>query len=341
MNGFAENIFRKRSRMKRASITELARLADVSVTTASRALNNHPYVKKEIYERVLNAAHQLNYTPRKTVDKKRIGIIISNLEDTAFSAYRNNVLFQLSRHCGLNDISMEIISTKDLYLLEEHFLKAAILFQPSALDICSAQKMHTQLIGINAFHKKFAGVSSDDCQGIELAIDHLRARGHRNIGLILPFMPLAGNAHSIGQRRQTFLAKMLPELPHAEDLIAYLYQDHSPVETVIKLIRNHAPDSLIIGGEDMLLPVNYALSLIGVRIPHDLSVISYENIKTSEYMAPPHTTIAQNFDRLAQEAIAMAIEIMEGKKIPASTNILIKNFLIERESVKSISKPAK
>jgi LacI family transcriptional regulator len=318
--------------MKRASITELARLANVSVTTASRALNNHPYVKKEVYERVLNAAHQLNYLPRKTVDKKRIGIIINNLEDTAFSAYRSNMLFQLSRHCGLNDIGMEIISTKDLYLLEEHFLKAAIIFQPSALGVCSTQKMHTQVISVNAFHKKFAGVSSDDRQGIGLAIDHLRARGHRKIALILPF---ASETHSIGQRSQAFLDKMLPERPHAEDLIAYL--EHSPVETVTKLIRNHAPDAVIIGGEDMLLPVNYALSLTGTQVPRDLSVISYENIMTSEYMDPPHTTIAQDFDRLAREAIALATAVIEGEKVPASTNLLIPNFLIERESVKDIS----
>ena len=128
---------------------------------------------------------------------------------------------------------------------------------------------------------------------------------------------------------------MLPEQAHAENLIAYL--GHSPVETVTKLIRNHAPEAVIIGGEDMLLPVNYALSLTGIRIPHDLSVISYENIMTSEYMDPPHTTIAQDFDRLACEAITLAAAVIEGEKVPANTNLLIPNFLIERESVKSIS----
>lgn len=317
--------------MKRSNITELARKANVSVATVSRAMNNHPYVKKDVYDRIMNAAHEMNYTPgRNNVKKKRIGIIVSDFETHAMNAYSSNMLLHLSKECGLNGFSMEIIPFKDLYLVEENFLKVAVMFESP--DITELIKIkHTQFICINSLVDGFPCVSSDHAQGIEMAVNYLVERGHRNIAMILPH---DSSNTSVMLRRESFFAAMSGKgLSVSKDMIAYL--NDKPVESVAKIIRVQAPDSLICAGED-LYPANYAISLLGISVPRDLSVISYENMYISEYMNPPQTTVAQNFDRLAAEAIKLADDVVSGKFINPDLRIIIPNNFVERESVKSI-----
>jgi LacI family transcriptional regulator len=108
-----------------------------------------------------------------------------------------------------------------------------------------------------------------------------------------------------------------------------------PVEVIGKLLKNNQADSMIIAGEDMLYPVNYALDILRYKIPEDISVISYENRMISEYMIPPHTAIAQDFDSLADNALRLADKALDGT-LESDTRILVPGKLIIRESVKSI-----
>ncbi|MFA7231964.1 MAG: LacI family DNA-binding transcriptional regulator [Victivallaceae bacterium] len=317
---------------KSSNITELARVANVSVATVSRAMNNHPYVKKEIYDRIMNVAHEMNYTPaRKNATKKRIGIIVSNFETHAMNAYSSNMLLHLSKHCGVNGFSMEIIPFKDLYLVEENFLKVAVVF--NTVDIVELKKIkHTQFICINSLVDGLPCISSDHGQGVNMAVNYLFERGHRKIAMILP--KSKKNNTSVIWRKESFFATLSSKgLPVNDDMIAYL--DGKPVESVAKIIRSQEPDALICAGED-LYPVNYAISLLGINVPKDLSIISYENMFISEYMNPPQTTVAQDFEQLSSEAMKLASKIMSGKVIDQNLRIIIPNKFIERESVKSI-----
>ena len=72
---------------------------------------------------------------------------------------------------------------------------------------------------------------------------------------------------------------------------------------------------------------------MNLRIPEDLSVISYENNYASAYMVPPHTTVAQDFTRLAEHAVNLALEALEGQVI-SDRHIEVPNSFIERDSVK-------
>lgn len=65
---------------KKYNITAIAKLAGVSPATVSRALNNHPYVTKEVHDKVFDAVHRLGYQPRMPSDRKRLAIIIDNPE---------------------------------------------------------------------------------------------------------------------------------------------------------------------------------------------------------------------------------------------------------------------
>lgn len=317
--------------MKRSNITELARKANVSVATVSRAMNNHPYVKKDVYDRIMNAAHEMNYTPGNVVRKKRLGIIIEDFDYNMIGAYSSNVLMHLGKYCGMNGWGMEIVPISDLQLLEESFIKVAISMSQRSIG----KLKHTRIIPFNWAIDDYPAVLSDDKQGIRIALEHLFERGCRRPVMCLPCNESPGAISSVGQRKAGFGEYLRElELSSGEGTIGYL-NEGNPVEVIGKLLKNNQADSLIIAGEDMLYPVNYALDILRYKIPEDISVISYENRMISQYMIPPHTAIVQDFDRLADNAIRLADKVLEGTLEP-NTRILVPSQLIVRESVKSV-----
>ena len=80
---------------KKYNITAIAKLAGVSPATVSRALNNHPYVTKEVHDKVFDAVHRLGYQPRMPSDRKRLAIIIDN-RNMILNSYANTMLFHLN-----------------------------------------------------------------------------------------------------------------------------------------------------------------------------------------------------------------------------------------------------
>ena len=60
---------------KKINLTELAKKAGVSLTTASRAFNNHPYVNESIRQKIFNVAAEMNYSPKVTAKRKRLGVL--------------------------------------------------------------------------------------------------------------------------------------------------------------------------------------------------------------------------------------------------------------------------
>ena len=99
-------------------------------------------------------------------------------------------------------------------------------------------------------------------------------------------------------------------------------------------MRTRKPDALLIAGEDMLFQTNYAVNMLGLNVPDDLSIISYENYYASACMTPPHTTVAQNFEQLAALAVQRALDVFAGRSIAENSEVVLSNTLILRDSVK-------
>jgi len=111
-------------------------------------------------------------------------------------------------------------------------------------------------------------------------------------------------------------------------------KNHSVLKAITKICKNN-PTSLIICGEDAVMEAVYSLYLLNKKIPDDISVISFENKYISQFLTPPHTTIFQNFEKIGEDVVEIAKKLINGEKIKEK-NVVIRNTLIERESVKKI-----
>ena len=89
--------------------------------------------------------------------------------------------------------------------------------------------------------------------------------------------------------------------------------------------------AILAAGESVGLPVAHALNLFHYRIPEDISLISMENRRVSEFLTPPHTTIEQRMDRLAAEAVSLLEQQWNGEQ--PSADIAVEYCLRSRDSV--------
>jgi len=89
--------------------------------------------------------------------------------------------------------------------------------------------------------------------------------------------------------------------------------------------------------EDLVVEATFVLTnMMNLKIPDDISIIGMENPKVSQFLNPPHTSIYQPLDKLANQAMGLLMRLINnGKTEPEQ--VVIPNELIERESVREIA----
>ncbi len=316
--------------VRHCSVSELAKASGVSPATVSRVFNNHPYVAPEIRQRVRDAACRLGYKPRLAPDALHAAVMLERMEESQMQSYLNKMLCALAESCERHNVMLEIIGSNSWHLLNENFIRAAICLKRVLSPETLREAPNTHFICMNFIYPGCASIMSDDAQGVELAFQYLRQRGHRRIALVLP----NNDPNASGKRRFNAFASILSTEQPGDPTDWTVFLDNTPVERVARLMRAQNPDALLIAGEDMALQVNYALSLLNLKIPDDLSLVAYENFQASRYMTPPHTTVVQDFENLAEQAIECVIKVLSGKLDPESVRVSLPNRLIERDSVR-------
>ncbi|MDD4747800.1 MAG: LacI family DNA-binding transcriptional regulator, partial [Salinivirgaceae bacterium] len=135
---------------KRGGITRVAELSGLSPATVSRAFNGHPYVTPAVRKKVYDTAHRAGYVPPEYAGKRIVAIILHNVGSSfPLNGYRSDLLYELARACERHSLRMEMFLNSELALLEEQFIKVAIVFQ-NFLRPAQVKKMpYTRFIRIN------------------------------------------------------------------------------------------------------------------------------------------------------------------------------------------------
>ena len=109
------------------------------------------------------------------------------------------------------------------------------------------------------------------------------------------------------------------------------------ISTIKNLIDNVKPTAIIAEGEGRGVLVDYALKSLNVKVPEDISLITFESEDTSKYMYPEHTTVCQDFEELGKGAAQLLIELTTQPKKATSLPMrnVYHNHLIIRETCTS------
>jgi LacI family transcriptional regulator, galactose operon repressor len=312
------------------SIYDVAKKAGVSIGTVSRVFNNKQDVADQTRESVLTAAKRVRYMPKISARRVSVGLVVQDLEHANEVGFISNTITTLAKHMAAKGAILELLPNENLDAVYRNYIQGiiAIVFGSDCGPLATIRDIPVVMINNRIEAPNFHRVASDHAQGARIAAKHLLDRGHRKIGFLEVTSATWGAKEREKGFREAFEASGVKP---AANLIGYV--ESRGIRTAVESILSHGPTALLICGEDLSLAVNRVLLHdLKVRIPDELSVISYETPIVSGLLTPPQTTVAQPWEELGRAAVEGALALIDGsdKRLDA----VFANTLLERDSVK-------
>jgi LacI family transcriptional regulator len=334
------------------TIKDIAKVAGVSITTVSRALNGYPDVSEKTRQKIIEIAKQLNYSPNTLArslvmnKSKTIGLLVSGMNHSAIKDnFTFEVLTGINDYIAKTDYDLILFSTNSTkqrektysQLCRERRVDGVILQGIKTDDPYLTEVVESDipcvLIDIPIQSDKVGYVTTDNVLGAKKAVQHLIELGHENIAM----MNGADYAFVSKQRLEGFRQAMEEANVAINDdwIVNGEFSEEVAEKKALELFSKHREITAIFCASDLMaLGVMKALKRMGRRVPDDVSVVGYDDILLASYVSPSLTTIAQNKFQMGYEAASMLVEMLEGKEAKV---VMLRTQLIVRESTKRIN----
>ena len=321
-------------------MADVARHVGVSHQTVSRVLNNSTLVRDDTREQVLRAIDELGYRRNSaarvlaTNRSGRIGMISAHITLhgpseilSAVNEAGHQAGYDVSL-VGLDKVSPASLRTAVDRLLDEavEAIVIAVAHQETREAVHGLELAIPVIVvqGVKAGDPMSAAVDQE--LGAALATKHLLELGHRSIGHI------GGPLDWIeaGQRRNGWL-RVLEEAgvdPGPEFVGDWTAESGYRAGSSASITDGIT--ALFVANDAMALGVLRALHERGLRVPHDVSLVGFDNVPDSAYYWPALTTVDQDLAQLGREAVNLVIRSLQGERIPKTE--LIAPTLVVRSS---------
>ena len=334
------------------SIKTVAQQAQVSIATVSRVLNGTKYVSPDVQKRVLDAVESLRYEPNAPAQNLRrqrtqsIGILLPQLNDLYFSTLAYVLEKRLSAEgysplfCSTeNDHEKELSAINNLirYRVDAVVIAPAVPVDRSraALERLLGRGMPVVVIDRSLPDVAVNQVFSDNDQGGYNGARHLIDLGHQQIGVIDSALEDIQYDPGPGRKRTRGIERALAEAGLSFDLdlvVVRRVNIEMGYHGALKLLRQSPQVTAIFALTDAIaVGVLRAAFELGMNVPHDLSVMGFDDILLASHVIPRLTTIAQPVDQIADSVVDLILRQLEEPDAPAET-VVLPTKLIMRES---------
>ena len=340
---------------KAATIKDVARLAGVSVSTASAALNDKPIVKPSTKQKVVDAANKLDYRPNAmarslvTTESRLVGLVVPDMADPYFPAIAAGV-DEVAYPLGYTVV---LANTLRSAKREEEQIRVLIERRVDGLLFAGGGTVGSQgwlgsvadsmsIVAIDRPELSFlySSIMVDNARGAEKATRHLIELGHR----VIAFVGGPVDSHVTEERLRGYrLALEDSGLPYQDELV--IHADFSPqggLEAIMNLFRRlegwhnlQGPLTAVFAANDqMAIGVMRGARLSGKAIPKDISVIGFDDIDMAAVVEPPLTTMAVPTMSMGKKAMQMLVRHMGGKALDQE-RVILQPQLVRRASCAS------
>ncbi|WP_312117849.1 LacI family DNA-binding transcriptional regulator [Kosakonia cowanii] len=333
-----------------ASLKDVAKLANVSLMTVSRALNSPQRLKPETLARVQAAIEQTNYVPDLSAKKirgahaspKTIGVLALDTVTTPFSVEITLSIEETARAHGWNSFVMNMFTDDNpdaiVDLLLSHRPDGIIYTTMGLRQVPLPAKLLTLpcvLANCESLHDQVASYIPDDEQGQYSAVKALLEAGYRQpLCLHLPEPLLATARRRKGLERACREAGVNPDtLTHRYMAVGDEHYRDIPAQ-VLAHIHAQKPqfDSVICGNDRIAFMVYQTLLAQGLRIPQDVAVVGYDNmVGIGELFLPSLATVQLPHYEIGRLS---ALHIINGTEHKQTTRVaspfLLRDSVLER-----------
>lgn len=337
--------------MKNVTIKDVAKAANVSYSTVSRALSNSPEISEETRARVLKVCKEMNYTTnmvaRAMVVKstKLLGVILPGVNNPFMSELAYHIDRQ-ARARGYNIIlcnsSRDPEQERELFELLIGRQVDGIILIPSGSDSYESlsqylSKVPSVFLGKNLRENPESYVSVDNTRGAYLGVEYLYKLGHRKI--VYFGRRKGSNTHQLRAEgyemacRDLGLEPRFYNNPFSASSIKY---GHQLARQFFTQERDYT--AIFAASDTNALGIMQAADECGIRIPEDISLLGFDNIQYSELPRIRLTTIEQPKKMLASVAVESILDQVEND-FSGYTHHILNPTLVERESCAPVAVP--
>lgn len=335
------------------TMKNVADKAGVSKTTVSRVLSGKASeygITKATEEKVREIARKLNYVPNQLAkglrlkQTKSIGLVVPDISNPFFSCIVKNI----SKEAHKLGYSLSLSDSQDDTNIESNTLSYLQNRVVDGFIVCPVgQKFdHIQdlindgekVVVVDRYFPELdcPSIISDNYKGAVEGTEFLINNGHKTIGFIQGELNTSVNDDRLQGYKDT-LKKY--DIPISESLIVgdSFGERNGYIST--KLLLNREPEISAIFATSNLISHGSlrAMSEDGLKIPEDISIISFDDQPYSDLLKTPMTTVTQQKEEIGRLAFKLLIEQIKTNKINKTQLVKIPTKLVERKSVRKIN----
>ena len=328
------------------NISDLAKLAGVSKSTVSRALNDSPLIGEETKAKIRAIAHQHNFqinVPARqlSMQKSRTIAFVTHAYHKEFSVAD---LFGLEIMGGIShglvaqgyDMLVIHVNPQDIKWAHQYFDTGRV--DGFILMTSSRKQSHMKALlavgapfitwGTSQPSQKYCSVTGDNFNGGRLAAGHLISLGRQKIGFIGGPEDEMEVQHRLDGYKSALQGAGKTISP---DLIEYGdFSNTSGAEAMQRLLKRSPDiDAVFVNSDLMAIAAMDVIREHGRRVPEDIAVVGYDDLSIAEHSNPPLTTIRQNVPLAGKLLAQNLIQYLESGM---ATNVSIPVELIVRKS---------
>jgi DNA-binding LacI/PurR family transcriptional regulator len=323
-----------------STITDVAEMAGVSISTVSNVLNGRSgQMGKATLARVEKAMAQLGYRPNlaarqlKTGEASMIGLLVPSMGNPSYGMLAREIEAEARRYgfrvivgntnrdpkherAFIDDMTAQgvrgviVISS----LADERHLEGPARLGLVAVSYDSHSQRNVRPI--------LDYVSADNAAGVRMAVEHLAAAGHRTIAFLTPKIWTFSRA----EKRKGFLTAIGDAGLKGvviEGAVASIYADAEMAELgrgLAEPLARHSdcPSAAIAINDMMAIGLISGLARCGIHVPSDMSVVGMDGIPLGAFTAPPLTTVRLPLGKLARTMVdRIMLRLKQPGTIPA------------------------
>lgn len=315
------------------NIYDIANLAEVSIATVSRVLNDKPGVSAQAKEKVMAVINEHHYVPNqiaKSLANKKtnvIGLVMPGMND-----YFSRRVDSINKVCKDSGYSLMVTANyKDENNIEEDIEHFDLLMEKRVDGIIyfptHVSEEHIDLL--KKIQDKIPLVVTDsEIDGVDIPcvvqdsmtptneiMQYLIKGGHEYIGYI---NGLSYDKVNNGRYAAFTTAMMVAGLEINSSLMASGdFSVKSGYDAMMEILKKKSvmPTAIIAANDNMALGAMKALFRMGIKVPDQVSIVGYDGIDYGKYSEPTLTTIEVNQNRLGTLAAQMLLQRIDNKKV--------------------------
>jgi len=323
------------------TISDIARKADVSVSTVSRVLSGTVKVSEGKRRAVLSAVADLNYEPNMFArglasgQSMAVGVLTQNFGSPFYDAIIQGVVRGLNRTDYFpifadgqwqSDIELEAIQAMLRRQIDGLIVLGGFLEVGELAELAKDIPLVMVARNVTGFEENC--ICINNIEASYLAAKHLIELGHRRIAHICGRLD-----HPDARNRRQGYINALEDAgiePDPQLIIEGNFRRQSGVLAIEMLLAQQSPFSAIFAANDqMAYGARLGLHRRGIRVPEDISLVGFDDEPAAAFMIPPLTTVHQPAIELGLEAARVVLARLKGE---STSPARLKAELVVRES---------